>query len=134
MAGRTLELVVASDLAEVAAARRFVGEGLRGRFDADMIADVELITSELVTNAVEHGAVHDVTIILRCDDDEVSVTVVSVGASPGVGPIPTWELPIADEVMGRGLAIVRLVADRVEVQQSANRLLLTARCRVRTRR
>ena len=132
--GRTLEFVVAPDLAEVAVARRFVADELRDHVEADLIADVELITSELVTNAVEHGASHDVTIILRHDDKAVSVTVASVGASPGVGQARTWDLASADEITGRGLAIVRLVGDRVEVQQSADRLLLTVRCLVRHRR
>ena len=122
----TSRLVLRPDLAGVATARQFVGTQLRGHVASDVVADVELIASELVTNAVEHGASHDVTMTVSCDDDEVAVTVVSTGPSPGVGPVASWSLAARDAYSGRGLAIVRKIADRVDVRQTRQHLALTA--------
>lgn len=134
MDDRLLELVVPPDRAEVRTARRFVGDNLQGLVADDVIADLELITSELVTNAVEHGANQAIEIAVRCADDEISITVVSAGPSPGVGPVRGWELAAIDDVTGRGLGIVRLVADHVEIDRSPERLALTACRRVGGRR
>lgn len=125
---RLLALVVPPDPAEVRTAREFVGTNLSGQVADDIVADLQLIVSELVTNAVEHATDRTIRIVLQCVDDEISITVVSVGSSPAVGAPTTWDLATVDEVTGRGLGIVRRLADRVEVEQTSERLSLTA-CR-----
>ena len=126
--GMLARLQLAPELAEVSSARRFVRAELDGRVPSDTLADLQLITSELVTNAMLHALPTVVTVTLRQDDDSVAVTVVSEGASTGVGPTSTWSVADVDEVTGRGLGIVRGVADRIEVAQSTSRLSVTATC------
>ena len=112
-------------LAEVPTARRFVRVSLAGLPD-DVAADAQLITSELVTNAIEHGVGGPVTIAVHRRSDAVAVTVESVGPAPDVGAVDEWLMPDADEITGRGLGIVRAVAQDVSVDRSPGRLVITA--------
>jgi len=112
-------------LAEVSTARRFVRSNLTGVPDA-VASDAQLVASELVTNAIEHGAGGPVTMSVHFGDDAVAVTVESVGPAPGVGAVDDWRSADADEITGRGLGIVRAVADEVSVTRSPGRLVITA--------
>jgi anti-sigma regulatory factor (Ser/Thr protein kinase) len=114
-----------ADLAEVGAARRFVRKNLADVPDA-LNADVQLIASELITNAVEHGTGDRVIFALRLDDDAVSLTVESVGPAPNVRDVNTWRVAPAAHITGRGLGIVRSIADRVEVSRYNGCLVITA--------
>lgn len=114
-----------ADLAEVAVARRFVRASLQD-IGADVNADAQLIASELVTNAVEHGGGSSVVVELRRRDAEVDVTVESVGPSPSVGEVEDWRVAAPDEVSGRGLGIISNLADRVAVRRVKGRLVITA--------
>ncbi len=77
------------------------------------LGDAVLAVSELVTNAVEHAHSGPVRVRLEAIDHIVRVEVASRrGAHPVV--IPSDPPPPA-EMRGRGLAIVREVADRMGV-------------------
>lgn len=114
-----------ADLAEVSTARRFVRANLPDVPDA-VSADAQLITSEMVTNAIEHGVGGPVIVVVSRREHFVALTVESVGPAPGVGAVDEWKLAAADEITGRGLAIVRAIADDVEVIRSPGRLVITA--------
>jgi anti-sigma regulatory factor (Ser/Thr protein kinase) len=91
---------------EVPAARRFVREALTGHPGS---LDAELLTCELVTNAIRHAT----------DAVGVTVTVVSHGQlvhvdviDDGQAGLPHWrEASVADE-NGRGFQLVNEIASR----------------------
>ena len=89
--------------AEVARARRYVAQQC-----ADMPSDLrsiaQLLTSEVVTNAVEHGAGE---IWLRlCKKDRA----LRVEVTDGSGSAPLRQQAGADSLRGRGLMIVESLA------------------------
>jgi anti-sigma regulatory factor (Ser/Thr protein kinase) len=119
-------LEIAADVAEVATARRFVRTVLTGLPDR-LVADAQLITSELVTNAIEHGVGGPVVVAVDRCATCVGLTVESVGPAPDVGDVDEWEMADVQQRTGRGLGIVRLVADTVAVKRSSDGLVITAR-------
>ena len=106
-----MDLVAAAtydpELAAVPAARRFVRETLRSwqlLGCDDLLADAELLTSELVTNAVLHAQT-PVHLTCRADGSEVEVSVLD--RQPG-RTIPDGPGRIADahRAAGRGLVLL----------------------------
>jgi len=93
-------------------ARDFIRVVLRDdAVDEETIDDVTLAVSELVTNAIGHGSGGPVTVRIETAPDEIVCVVRSTG-----GPLPdpaTWRSPGVSGRTGRGLAIVRAVADAV---------------------
>lgn len=112
---------------QVAVARRLVRQTLAGRAPDEVIADLELVASELFTNAVLHGAGRVVYISVERTAGLASVTVASEGDAARVGDVETWALAEPPTAFGRGLAIVRTLADSVSVTRSPQRLTVTAR-------
>lgn len=101
-----------STLESVGAVRDFVRDVLSDT-DADesMTIDVLLAVSELVTNAVVHGGGGPISVQMESSSDEFVCRVRSTG-----GPLPDpamWTSPVGGEPSGRGLAIVRALADDV---------------------
>jgi anti-sigma regulatory factor (Ser/Thr protein kinase) len=91
------------------AAREAVDAALSGRVAADGIAEMQLLVSELVTNAVRHGVDRrgSVELTLRMADDcvRVEVTDGGVGFAPPIRPDPGepggWGLVVVDELVDR---------------------------------
>ena len=92
----------------------------------DVVVDAQLIASELVTNAIEHGVGGPVTVVVQRGVDAVAVAIESVGPAPDVGAVDDWRVADAEEISGRGLGIVRALADEVAVTRSPGRLVITA--------
>ncbi len=93
-------------------AREAVGEAAGGdRFDDSTVGDLQLVASELVTNAVTHGRpTARQTVVLRIElGDGVARLSVS---EPGIGFV--WDAHVADlrAQGGRGLRIVDAIASR----------------------
>ena len=114
----------ASTTASIGAARRFVREYVgrsvgRREIRADLLGDVELAVSELVTNAVEYGLAEPVTVRVAADAGALVVSVGSARAPDGVADPSTWSGPRPAVRTGRVLAIVRAVTDRVSVESDA---------------
>lgn len=122
-AGSTVELE--AHMANVSAARRFVRKELEGRIPADAVTDLMLATSELVTNAFEHGASQPVRLTVRCNREEASITVVSAGEGSRVPDVDDWTTAQADRISGRGLGIVREIADDIKVERSDGSVAIT---------
>ncbi|MEU3849363.1 ATP-binding protein [Streptomyces sp. NPDC029554] len=83
-----------------------------GGLDAGQIGDAALIVSELVTNATRHGG----SCRLCLHVSETRVTVEVYDGSPGrpdVRPLTTWG------ESGRGLAMVRCLAQRLDIARVA---------------
>ncbi len=106
---RVVKLEVQPNIREGAVARRIASAALQDdHANAEEIADVELVTSELVTNAVEastgSGAV---AVSMELSDDDVRVSV----ANQGDAFEPNLKASDREDRRGRGLAIVRAIGD-----------------------
>jgi anti-sigma regulatory factor (Ser/Thr protein kinase) len=84
-----------------------------------------LATSELVTNAFEHGAPQPVRLTVRSDREQASITVVSGGEGSRVPDVDDWTTAQADRISGRGLGIVREIADDIKVERSGGSVAIT---------
>jgi anti-sigma regulatory factor (Ser/Thr protein kinase) len=116
-------------MSNVSVARHFVREQLAGRVPEAAVSDLMLATSELVTNAFEHGSRDPVRLTVRTNRDEASITVVSGGEGGRVPDVNTWTTADVDRVSGRGLGIVREIADDIDVQRSGGGVAITVRRR-----
>ena len=109
---------LASDASQIAVARRFARSVVRDRVSASATADVELVVSELVANVIEHSEVSSIPLAIVVDATRVSISV-TTGAPVGeLGPVETWRVADVREVSGRGLGMVRELADHVAVIDS----------------
>jgi anti-sigma regulatory factor (Ser/Thr protein kinase) len=102
---RTWELE--ADTMAARRARRFVRQLLEQHGTSDEVAEVvELLASELVTNAVRHG---EEPRQLRCliENDRLTVSVSDGSEAP-----PTLRSPAPLEPHGRGLRLVAMLAER----------------------
>jgi anti-sigma regulatory factor (Ser/Thr protein kinase) len=112
-------------MANVSVARRFVRTELEGRVPPDAVTDLMLATSELVTNAFEYGSPQPVRLTVRSDRDEASITVESGGDADRVPEVETWTAARADRISGRGLGIVREIADDIDVERLGSGVAIT---------
>lgn len=103
-----LDVVLTGGHADVPRARRLVRDQFAATLTPDRLADVELLTSELVTNAVIHARP---PVVLRAAvrDGHVVVTVSDSGGGHD----------LSREDHGRGLALVLALARRCGAWQSA---------------
>ena len=106
---RVVTLEVQPNVREGAVARRIASAALQDdHANADEVADVELVTSELVTNAVEASTGSDaLSFSLELSDDDVRVSV----ANNGDDFEANLKASKPDDVRGRGLAIARAIGD-----------------------
>ena len=89
----------------VGAARRFVRDVLMSRqVDDGIVRTVELLTSEVVTNAIVHGR-SGPQLVVDVTDDLVRVAVRDLSAE-----LPVRRLSRIDDVSGRGVVIVEQLA------------------------
>ncbi|HUR23116.1 MAG TPA: ATP-binding protein [Acidimicrobiales bacterium] len=96
----------------VGAARRFVRDVLTSRRVPEVVVDtVELLTSEVVTNAIIHGK-SGPELAVTVDGNVVRVAVQDL--SPAV---PVRNLAHLDDVSGRGVVIVEEMAAAWGVEQ-----------------
>jgi anti-sigma regulatory factor (Ser/Thr protein kinase) len=119
---RSEKLQVAAETEKVAVARRFVRRVLADCDADDLVADLELVMSELVTNAIEHGDGHMVDMAVACDGHDVQVSVTSHSGAGSVEPSDRWQVAEASSITGRGLGIVRALADTIEVWHRSGQL------------
>ncbi len=104
-----LELTLAAGPEAAAAARRALGD-LEDELGTDLLKDVRLMVSELVTNALRHARRPQTSIVLRrrLHDDRLRVEVGDRG--PGFTPEARRDRP--GEAGGWGLLLVDTLADR----------------------
>jgi anti-sigma regulatory factor (Ser/Thr protein kinase) len=113
-----------SDTASIRKARSFV----RGHVDEaspgwERLDDLQLVTSELTTNAVEYGSDGWIDVALDIDDAAITLTVTSAGTDKLADPA-MWVGPAAVGPSGRGLMIVRSLVDDVTVTDGDGRLAI----------
>lgn len=117
-------VVLERNMANVAVARRFVTAQFAESVPESARTDLVLATSELVTNAIEHGIDAPVVVTVRAENGTASVTVTSSSEAPVV-PVDAWTLAAADQLSGRGLGIVRALATDVELERIGDRVSIT---------
>ena len=99
----------------VGAARRFVRDVLMSRQVPDGVVDtVELLTSEVVTNAIIHGRSGPQLAV------EIDGPVVRVAVRDRSPEIPVRRLGRLDDVSGRGVVIVEELASAWGVERERN--------------
>lgn len=101
-----------------ALARALVAEALTDRTNVD---DAVLVTSELVTNAVQYGT-GPIELALALEDGSVRITVTNEGADG----VPAVRAARDDEVGGRGLAITEALAAEWGWDHHADRMSVWA--------
>jgi anti-sigma regulatory factor (Ser/Thr protein kinase) len=88
-------------------ARRAI-EHLNGRIADDIVPDVKLLVSELITNSVKYGGRGAVTLKVETDDPRrLRIEVIDQGA----GFVPVARNRPATEVGGWGLHLVQTLSD-----------------------
>jgi anti-sigma regulatory factor (Ser/Thr protein kinase) len=107
------ERVFPNELASVSEARHFV-QDVVGDLPRERVEEVAVMVSELTTNSVSHAA-SAFTITIRRSIDEIYIGVSDMG--PGE---PALRSPRPTEPTGRGLQIVRELADRWGVIPAQN--------------
>lgn len=109
------ELRLPPDAGSVRWARRVVAEAAGEALDGERLEDLLLATSEVVTNAVEHGAP---PVLLRVAPAPERLRVEVQDGSP-LPPRARDEVA-PSEIRGRGLAIVERCTDRWGVEPAAD--------------
>lgn len=118
--------VIVHTVAEIAAARDLVRRATATHLSDRRIDDAVLATSELVSNAIEHGD-GDVEVRVSVAPDGVEVRVASPSADVpriGDGPAP----PHA--IRGRGLMIVDALSDSMTISGERGDVAVTCRFEV----
>jgi DNA-binding NarL/FixJ family response regulator len=109
-----LDTTYAGDLLSPRAARRDLRTALEARMEPDTLATVELLTTELVTNAVQHAqSTAQVTAAVTPRGLRVAVS----DGGPGVPSVRLGGPPEAES--GRGLALVESLSTAWGIEQSA---------------
>lgn len=103
-----MHLVIPARRGAVPAARHWVlGVATRAGLDAELVAVVNLLTSELVANAVLHGAGRDVDIRVGVGDGLFTVAVSDTGDRLPVVRTTGPEVP-----GGQGMRLIDMLATR----------------------
>ena len=119
----TDSIVLAAVSGNISVARRFVRSWVSSlRASADVVDDLALLASELVTNAIHHGDNGEVELTIDHDGSMVYMRVTSRGNVERLAPPSAWKVAGVDAVAGRGLGIVKALADSVEVRRHGDRV------------
>ena len=115
------------EVADLSLARWFVRRQLEPSVPENVVHDLELVASELVTNACAHAAPASVRVGVGTASGRATVTVEWTSSTPSFLPdVADWTMAAPQELTGRGLAVVRSIADDVEIEQRDGRLVIAA--------
>jgi anti-sigma regulatory factor (Ser/Thr protein kinase) len=116
--------------ADVSQARHAVADYLDARgVSSIVVEDMELVTSELVTNAMVHGRRGSIGVEVDAEE-EVVVTVSNTGPAQAIPPIEEWRAASPLAPSGRGLGIVRRLCDDVAVLEIDDTTVVVCRRRI----
>ena len=104
--GSTPGQLTRADAAWPARLRRITRAALSSWHRPDLAETAELLTTELVTNALQHGSGSEVRFRLCLRDDDLLIEI-----SDGCSAVPTPRSPAPDDENGRGLLLVEALAD-----------------------
>ena len=101
------QVTLPADLQAARKARSFLDRTWCGNHHSALLDEARLLVSELVTNAVVHGA-PPIALRVECDGSTELVVAVSDG-----NPVPPLRRELTDDAAsGRGIALVDLLSDR----------------------
>lgn len=133
-AQRSRKITVPSQPERVGDARREVAEFLRSHGVLSVVVDdLQLVVSELVTNAVMYGVGDVVEVDVRLDRErgnDVVIEVSNVGATADIPDVVEWRPAPPTVDRGRGLGIVRRLSDDVVVRNGDGRATIVVRRRL----
>ena len=114
------QLTVDADVANLARLREYIASAARdnGASD-DIVEQLQLVVSELATNAVQYNDADTLTVSVDCDD---TGWIVDVSNAEGLRDLHAPTLPDPSALSGRGLFLVGAVMDRVELVDVDGRL------------
>jgi anti-sigma regulatory factor (Ser/Thr protein kinase) len=116
--------------ADVSQARHAVADYLSAHGVSSIVVDdMELVTSELVTNAVVHGRRGAIGVEVDAEG-EIVVTVSNLGPAQAIPPIDAWRAASPLAPSGRGLGIVRRLCDDVAVLEIDDTTVVVCRRRI----
>src|SRR3954467_3845459 len=111
----TVTFDIPRDPAAPGAARRAI-EGLTDRIAPDVVPDVKLLVSELITNSVKYGGNGEVTLKVEAEDPrKLRIEVID----QGVGFVPVARDRPATDVGGWGLHLVQTLSNRWGVYEAS---------------
>lgn len=118
---------IASDRSASRVARSFVAERmLEAGASRSITADLVLVASELVSNAVEHTSATDLQLSIGFEGRRWSLSVSTPESGAGGLADPSaWVIAPPDRASGRGLGIVRHLVDDVAVAIANARVVVT---------
>lgn len=118
------EEAIVSSTADLAGVRRDVAAAAGRALGDDVAADVALVVSELVTNALEHGSGEAVSVAYGATESgfELCVSSASTGRL-----VPIQATVPSDRDRGRGLQIVASLADEISIVDAGGDIAV--RCR-----
>jgi len=119
------ERVFAAKTETIHAARQFVrnlGEAIE--IQPPTLDDIELATSELVSNAIEHGSGDDYQIRLATSSNRFVIEVISTHNGTTLGTPTEWTTSDPELPTGRGLGLVSAVSADVWVQHTGDRMII----------
>lgn len=132
--GAVLDLDVPARTDAIAAVRHAVAGHLTRRGVASTIVDdMELVASELLTNAITHA--HPIPTAPAVDirvqlTDDIEMIVANWGSVATIPPVGEWQCAPPFSLTGRGLGIVRRLCDTVRVEQFGGRAVITCHRRL----
>jgi anti-sigma regulatory factor (Ser/Thr protein kinase) len=111
----TITFDIPRDRTAPGAARRAI-ERLNDRIAPDVVPDVKLLVSELITNSVKYGGDGEVQLKVESEDPrKLRIEVID----QGVGFVPVERDRPATEVGGWGLHLVQTLSDRWGVYEGS---------------
>lgn len=126
-----IELQLRADRGEISTARHAVAGHLVGLgLPQPLVDDLELVTSELVTNAIIHPKPvqkADAVRVRVAVTDDVEMSVSNVGSAASIPPVEAWQPADPGAISGRGLGIVRRLCDEVAVDQRGDLAVVSCR-------
>ncbi len=122
-----------ADHRQLSDARQQLRAWLHGGDRADALSDdrrldIDVVVTELAANAIDHTEADDVEVVVRVGTTWATIEVTNTGPCDLVPPVERWgDLTQGDR--GRGLRIVRALADDIDIMGDGH--ATTIRCRVR---
>lgn len=110
-AQRVEQHVFDASTASIRAARRWVrGVAEQAGASGQIIGDIELVASEIVSNSVVHGSGGEFTVSTSVVDGDLVLEVTSHHAGHEIQEPRHWEVAPVESFGGRGLSLVRALS------------------------